>query len=92
MQTKCITKKDKHDTKQIKYGRKFSFCDRARVLIYILKNQLFALKYTLKHSLIKNNNNNNKSKHVGVLINLILMSECFKVYFNAKSRVFLKYK
>ena len=31
----------------------FSFCDRARVLIYILKNQLFALKYTLKHALIK---------------------------------------
>ena len=32
----------------------FSFCDRAIVLIYILKNQLFVLKYTLKHSLIKN--------------------------------------
>jgi len=31
-----------------------SFCDRARVPIYILKNQLCALKYTLKHSLIKN--------------------------------------
>ena len=31
----------------------FSFCDRERVLIYILKNQLFALKYTLKHSVIK---------------------------------------
>ena len=27
----------------------FSFCDRARVLIYILNNKLFALKYTLKH-------------------------------------------
>ena len=26
----------------------FSFCNRARVLIYILKNQLFALKHTLK--------------------------------------------
>jgi hypothetical protein len=26
----------------------FSFCDRARALIYILQNQLFALKYTLK--------------------------------------------
>ena len=25
----------------------FSFCNRVRVLIYILKNQLFALKYTL---------------------------------------------
>ena len=32
----------------------FSICDRARVLIYILKNHLIALKYTLKHSLIKN--------------------------------------
>ena len=32
----------------------FSFCDRVRVLIYILKNLLFALKYALKHSLIKN--------------------------------------
>jgi len=31
----------------------FSFCNRARFPIYILKNQLFALKYTLKHSLIK---------------------------------------
>ena len=29
-----------------------SFCYRARIL-YILKKQLFALKYTLKHSLIK---------------------------------------
>ena len=34
--------------------RKFSICVRARVLIYIFKNQHFALKYTLKHSLIKN--------------------------------------
>ena len=33
--------------------RCFSFCNRARFLIYILKNQIFALKYTLKHSLIK---------------------------------------
>ena len=32
----------------------FSICDRATVLIYILKNQLFVLKYTLKHSLIRN--------------------------------------
>jgi len=32
----------------------FSFCYRARIL-YILKKQLFALKYTLKHSLIKIN-------------------------------------
>ena len=32
-----------------------SFCDRARVLIYILQNQLFALKYTLKTLLIKIN-------------------------------------
>ena len=38
-------------TKQV---RQFSFCNRARFMIYILKNQLFfALKYTLKHSLIK---------------------------------------
>ena len=29
----------------------FSFCDRA-IILYILKNQLLALKYTLKHSLI----------------------------------------
>ena len=28
----------------------FSCCSRARVLIYILENQLFALKYTLKIS------------------------------------------
>ena len=33
----------------------FSFYDRARVLIYILKDQLFALKYTLIHSFIKIN-------------------------------------
>jgi len=33
--------------------RLFSFCNHARFLIYILRNQLFALKYTLKHSLIK---------------------------------------
>ena len=39
----------------------FSFCDRARVLTYILKNQLFALKYTLKHSLIKVNKINKKN-------------------------------
>jgi len=32
-----------------------SFCNRARFLMYILKNQLFALKYTLKLSLIKIN-------------------------------------
>jgi len=36
------------------YLIRFSFCDHARVL-FISKNQLFALKYTLKRSLIKTN-------------------------------------
>ena len=39
----------------LKHIHSFSFFNRARVLIYILKKQLFALKYTLKHSLIKIN-------------------------------------
>ena len=69
-----------------------------------LKNQLFALKYTLKHSLFKIKLISTTTcfgpipedgligpKHVIVLINLILKSECFKVYFSAKSW-FLKYK
>jgi hypothetical protein len=30
----------------------FAFCNRARIL-FISKNELFALKYTLEHSLIK---------------------------------------
>ena len=36
-----------------KAGSRFSFCNRVTVLIYISKNQLFALKYTSKHSLVK---------------------------------------
>ena len=68
------------------------------------KNQLFALKYTLKHSLFKiklistitcfgpiRPSSGIGPKHVVVLINLILKSECFKVYFSAKSW-FFKYK
>ena len=35
------------------YQQRFSFFNRARFLIYILINQLFARKYTLKHSLVK---------------------------------------
>ena len=35
--------------------QRISFCDRARILIYILQNQLLALKYTLKTLLIKIN-------------------------------------
>ena len=40
-----------HRRKQLQ----FSFCDRATALIYILQTQLFALRYTLKHSRIKIN-------------------------------------
>ena len=33
-----------------------------------------------------------RPKHVGMLINLFLISECFKVYFSAKSWFFFKYE
>ena len=47
----CLTTNPQFLSKRLHYS--FSFCNRARFLIYILKSQLFALKYALKHSLIK---------------------------------------
>jgi len=50
----ATTLKTIHRVVCLKRDYAFLFCYRARIL-YILKNQLFALKYILKHSLIKIN-------------------------------------
>jgi len=39
---------------EVNHGKGITSRSEGHVTIYILKNQLFALKYTLKHSLIKN--------------------------------------